>query len=173
MTGDRRRRAAGGVILPDVKQTDVVTSFLLRRTAAGDEVLLLRRSERVGAYAGRWAGVSGYLEAAAPLDQAYREIEEETGLARQDVRLLAKGEPLDVDDAALGVRWRVHPFLFEVEAPALVKLDWEHTESRWVRPAELGDYETVPGLAQALAGVYGGGRDRGQETRHTEPGDAS
>ena len=137
-----------------MKQTDVVTSFLLRRTASGDEVLLLRRSERVGTYAGRWAGVSGYLESATPLEQAYREIEEETGLSRQDVRLLAKGEPLDVDDAALGVRWRVHPFLFEVEAPGLVNLDWEHTESRWVEPAGLGHYDTVPGLAQALALAY-------------------
>jgi len=49
-----------------MQEAKVVTCFLLRRAAAGDEVLLLRRSQKVGTYRGRWAGVSGYLEEAAP-----------------------------------------------------------------------------------------------------------
>jgi len=167
-----------------MRDVHVVTCFLLRRGEGGDEVLLLRRSERVGTYRGRWAGVSGYLEARSPLEQAYREIEEEVGLGRGDpstgsgqaVRLLAEGEPLTVLDETIDTRWTVHPFLFEMVteggepgedagdlkgdlkgAPTgSLRLDWEHTESRWVRPQEVPALETVPGLAEALARVYAG-----------------
>lgn len=139
-----------------MRDVHVVTCFLLRRGEGGDEVLLLRRSERVGTYRGRWAGVSGYLEAESPLEQAYREMEEEVGLARDGVRLLAEGEPLTVLDESIDTRWTVHPFLFELDRPERVRLDWEHTESRWVRPQEVPNLETVPGLAEALARVYAG-----------------
>ncbi len=120
-------------------------------------MLLLRRSGRVGTYRGRWAGVSGYLEAGVgALEQAYREMEEEVGLGEGDVRLLAEGETLTVVDDAIDTRWTVHPFLFELQHSEGVRLDWEHTESRWVRPEAVPGLETVPGLAKALARVYMG-----------------
>jgi 8-oxo-dGTP pyrophosphatase MutT (NUDIX family) len=137
-----------------MREAKVVTCFLLRRTAGGDEVLLLRRSQDVGTYRGRWAGVSGYLEAASPLAQAYREVEEEAGLMREEISLLQTGEPLEVSDPEAGQRWIVHPFLFEVAPDADVRIDWEHTEARWVRPEEILTFETVPQLAEALMRVY-------------------
>jgi 8-oxo-dGTP diphosphatase len=137
-----------------MQEAKVVTCFLLRRAAGGDEVLLLRRSQQVGTYRGRWAGVSGYLEEADPLAQAYREVEEEVGLTREEVALLRTGEPLEVVDAEAGRRWIVHPFLFEVRSDAQVRVDWEHTEARWVRPEEIFAFDTVPQLAEALMRVY-------------------
>jgi 8-oxo-dGTP diphosphatase len=137
-----------------MQEAKVVTCFLLRRAAGGDEVLLLRRSQQVGTYRGRWAGVSGYLEEADPLAQAYREVEEEVGLTREEVALLRTGEPLEVVDAEAGRRWIVHPFLFEVGPDAQVRVDWEHTEARWVRPEEIFAFDTVPQLAEALMRVY-------------------
>ena len=137
-----------------MQEAKVVTCFLLRRSASGDEVLLLRRSQQVGTYRGRWAGVSGYLEETDPLGQAYREIEEEVGLASDDVSLLLAGEPLVVVDIEAGRRWIVHPFLFEVSREAQVRVDWEHTEARWVRPEEVPAFETVPQLTEALMRVY-------------------
>lgn len=131
----------------------VVTCFLLRRSPAGDQILLVRRSAAVSTYPGRWAGISGSVET-TPAAQALVEIAEETGLAPSAVRLLARGAPLPVDDPALGRRWVVHPFLFLVEPSAAVRLDWEHTEGRWVAPAELPDYPTVPRLLDALVRVY-------------------
>ena len=63
-----------------MQHADVVTSFLLRRSPAGsDELFLVRRSNRVGTYHGRWAGVSGFVEA-PPDEQAYVELAEETHL---------------------------------------------------------------------------------------------
>jgi 8-oxo-dGTP diphosphatase len=133
-----------------MKETHVVTCFLLNPEG---KLLILRRSNRVGSYQSRWAGVSGYMES-DPEEQAYRELVEEVGLTPDDVRLLRKGEPMDVPDPALGKVWVVHPFLFWVADGGKVRLDWEHTESRWIDPNDLSTYSTVPGLVQLLERIY-------------------
>lgn len=126
-------------------EKNVVTSFL----QSGDEVLILRRSERVGSYQGRWAGVSGYMEHTDD-EQALIEIEEETSLHREELELLKKGKPLRVDDRQMGVTWVIHPYLFRIKDRSKVKIDWEHKETRWIKPKELVDYQTVPCLKEAL-----------------------
>ncbi|ADE15303.1 NUDIX hydrolase [Nitrosococcus halophilus Nc 4] len=128
----------------------VVTVFLEHQ----GKILLVRRSQRVGSYQGRWSGISGYLEDPTPLAQALREIQEETGLKGEDITLLKSGPPLSVDDPDSPVLWEVHPFLFQVEHPEAIRLDWENTELCWVTPTALSDYPTVPALAEALAQVY-------------------
>lgn len=133
----------------------MVTCFVLRREPDGtDRLLIVRRSSRVGSYQGRWSGISGYAEEPTVLQQARRELAEETGLQPQDVELLREGEPLAVPDPALDRRWVVHPFLFRLVGEAPITLDWENVESRWILPEELSAYETVPGLVEALARVY-------------------
>ncbi len=137
-----------------MQHADVVTSFVLRRSSAGgDELLLVRRSNRVGTYQGRWAGVSGFAEA-APDEQVYVELAEEAHLGRGDVTLLRKGEPLTFVDAALDREWTVHPYLFRVADAAKIQTDWETTESRWIAPQDLDQYETVPMLKEAFQRVY-------------------
>jgi len=130
-----------------LQERNVVTAFLRRE----GRILILRRSDRVGSYQGRWAAVSGYLEDPTPLEQALREIGEETGLVPEQLRLAAEAPAIEVPDESLGIRWRVHPFLFDLLSPeSAIRLDWEHLEVLWIAPAELADYETVPALAQAL-----------------------
>ena len=97
----------------------VVTCFLIHRGPDGDRLLLVRRSDRVGAYRGRWAAISGTVET-TPDEQALTEIREETGLGLGHVRRLARGRPLVAEDADLNRRWIVHPYLFAVEDPAAV-----------------------------------------------------
>lgn len=132
-----------------LQEKRVVTCFL----ESDGEILLLRRSERVGSYQGRWAGVSGYIEK-TPDEQALVEIEEETSLGEEDLDLIKKGEPLPVEDKKLGVRWLVHPYLFHIKDRGKVKIDWEHKETKWIAPEDLGKFETVPMLKEALARVY-------------------
>ena len=124
----------------------VVTCFLRHRT----HVLLGRRSDAVGTYAGRWAGISGYVEG-DPADaetDARREIREEIG--RTDATLVRTGDPLDVDD---GDRtWTVHPFLFEV-ADRTVEPNEEIAAHEWVSPPAIRERSTVPGLWDAYAAV--------------------
>ena len=132
-----------------LQEKRVVTCFL----ESDGEILILRRSERVGSYRGRWAGVSGYVEA-TPDEQALVEIREETCLCGEDIKLVKKGEPLSVEDENLGVRWVVHPYLFHIEERDKVRIDWEHKEARWVKPKEIDDFQTVPMLRETLARVY-------------------
>ena len=127
---------------------NVVTCFLEHRNM----ILILRRSHRVGTYQRSWAGVSGYIET-DPLDQAYTEIREETGLFKSSVHLIKQGKPLEVIDRKLNRKWIVHPFLFHVSDPDKIKTDWEHTESKWIKPGDLSKYKTVPGLSNALNNV--------------------
>ncbi len=89
-----------------------------------------------------------------PDEQALTEMREETGLEREDVELLKKGEVLGVDDEGLGVRWIVHPYLFHVKDRDRIRTDWEHTETKWIVPREIGDYPTVPRLKETLERVY-------------------
>lgn len=131
--------------------THVVTCFLLRMDAAQPQLCLVKRSQQVGSYHGRWAGVSGFVETGvSPEEQAYTEIREETGLQKDQVRLLKRGEIVEYSDEELKRHWLIHPFLFAVLAPAEMKLDWEATEMRWISPADLPAYETVPQLYAAF-----------------------
>jgi 8-oxo-dGTP diphosphatase len=128
---------------------DVVTVFLTHHS----KILVLKRSSKVGTYKGRWAGVSGYLESEDSLDQAYTEMAEEVGLSRDDVTLIRAAESLEVVDEARNRAWRVHPFLFGVDEPDKIRLDWENTEMRWIRPDELVGLQTVPALKETLEQV--------------------
>jgi len=122
-----------------MNEVDVVTCFLWNR----GEVLLLRRSDAVGSYAGRWAAVSGHAEG-DPETTAREEIAEETGLEAEVTRL-RRGDPFDVVDAERGTRWVVHPFLFEAESREVEPND-ETDEHEWVHPTAIRRRETVPDL---------------------------
>jgi 8-oxo-dGTP pyrophosphatase MutT (NUDIX family) len=105
----------------------------------------------VGSFQGRWAGVSGYVEKTAD-EQTLIEIEEETGLRREDLELVRKGDPLEAEDE--GIKWVVHPYLFRIKDRNKVKIDWEHNKLRWIKPGDIDNYETVPMLKETLARVY-------------------
>ncbi|HEX9340371.1 MAG TPA: DUF126 domain-containing protein [Thermoplasmata archaeon] len=138
--GDR-----GAVDLPDVRARPVVSAILRNR----GRILIVRRSEAVGSFRGRWSAVSGYIEGREdPRDRAVREVREETGLRRLVLR--ATGQPVFArTDATVYV---VHPFLFDV-ASRTIRLDWENTDHAWIRLEDLGRYDTVPRLADVVASV--------------------
>ncbi|QLG49543.1 NUDIX domain-containing protein [Natrinema halophilum] len=129
----------------------VVTAFLRNRGA----VLLLRRSDSVGTYAGQWGGVSGFAEG-APNEQVEVEIREETGLERDAVTLVRSGRPVEFVDADLDREWVVHPYLFDCETRD-VELSEEHDDFEWVAPTEtleaVAGRKTVPELWTAYERV--------------------
>lgn len=136
----------------ELRETHVVTSFL----EEGGRILILRRSNKVGSYQGRWGGVSGYLdEGNSPRQQALQEIREETGLGEADVEQVAEGDVLHIEDEALGTEWLVHPFRFKIGARDKIKIDWEHIELAWIDPKELESHQTVPRLAETWMKVSG------------------
>jgi 8-oxo-dGTP diphosphatase len=143
--------------MSSIQKTPVVTSFLTRTDGKETRILLVRRSQRVGSYQGHWAGISGFVEAGvSPDEQAYTEIREETGLQRDQVRMLRRGAVVEYEDASLGRHWLIHPYLFEALTPDAIQTDWEATEMRWIAPSELANYETVPKLAEAYESAIHG-----------------
>lgn len=124
----------------------------------GGKILLLKRSNLVGTYRGLWGGVAGYVEELEdPYDTALKEISQETNVGLDAITLVKKGDPIEVLDTYEGKRydWVVHPFLFHVQDKALVRIDWEHEEYRWVYPSEVKKLDTVPGLDDVVAQLLG------------------
>jgi len=138
-----------------LQEQHVVTCFL----ESDNEILILRRSNKVGSYQGKWAGVSGYIDNTAD-EQAITEIREETDLSEEDIELTRRGETLTVKDERLSVMWTVYPYLFRIKDRSKIKLDWEHTDIRWIKPRELKNFNTVPKLKETLAQVLQSGRMR-------------
>jgi ribose 1,5-bisphosphate isomerase len=134
-----------------MQDRQVVTCFLVHR----GRIALLRRSERVATFQGAWAGVSGTVDRGrTPGEQALAEIREETG--RDDARLLVTGPPVAVEAPGYQTRFLVHPFLFHVPSDVL-RLDWEHTEARFMRRDEIPGLPTVPGLLEVFDAVGSAG----------------
>jgi len=131
------------VISGKFQQKQVVTSFIQNK----GKILLVKRSSRVGTYKGRWSAISGYLET-TPVEQAYREIEEETGLIKTGLVLIKRGKPLILYDDLLKTQWKIYPFLFKATTRS-VSIDWENTEFKWLNPDAIDELPTVPSLKKA------------------------
>ena len=125
----------------------VVTCFLKHNS----KILILRRSHNVGNFKGKWAGISGFIESTTD-EQVFTEIAEETRLSGDDVNLVKKGLPLEVEEE--GNSWVVHPYLFDIKNKEKIEADWEHNELKWIEPREIDNYDMVPMLKEALARVY-------------------
>ena len=142
---------------PQLRQTHVVSCFLIRKDMDQPRLLIVQRSQRVGSYNARWAGISGFLEeGVTPDEQAYTEIREETGLQGEQIRMLKRGKVIEYEDASIGRHWYIHPFLFEVFTPGTIVLDWEAAGMRWIVPSEIQALETVPKLDEAYKSAAGG-----------------
>lgn len=142
-TGDRAVVDAGQgrIEVPGIEERPVVSSFLERE----GKVLVVRRSEKVGSFRGKWSGISGFMEGSEdPEARAVREIAEETGLT--ELTLLARGPELLSRSG--DTVYRIHPFRFHAPRGE-VHLDWENVESRWADPGELANLDGVPRLVAA------------------------
>ncbi len=115
------------------------------------KTLILKRSESVGSWQGKWASVSGYIEEGeTPTDTAFKEIREE--LSVESPNLVRKGRP--VVTRKEGIVWISHPFLFALSpSEREIRIDWEHTDFRWVTLDELPSFDTVPGLGRTLSAL--------------------
>src|SRR5947208_5343295 len=151
------QKGSGTNSQPQLRQTHVVSCFLLRTDMDQPRLFIVQRSQRVGSYNARWAAISGFLESGVtPDEQAYTEIREETGLQGGQIRMLKRGKVIEYQDAPIGRHWYIHPFLFEVLTPDAISLDWEATEMRWIVPSEIQAFETVPELDEAYKSAADG-----------------
>jgi uncharacterized protein len=133
----------GTVDILDVTISEVVTCVLRN----DGKFLVLKRSDKVSTNRQKWAGVSGFVETGEePLETAYKEIAEETGV--EEPQLVRIGKLVTIRSE--GRIWRIHPFLFDVDSTNIT-LDWEHTECRWMTKGEMEDLDLVPGFIKLLS----------------------
>ena len=132
----------------NLRFTNIVTSFIKN----GDRILILKRSDKVKSMKCLWAGVSGIIEKndTTPLDRAKTEILEETGINEEEIELLKANERIKIESAQYkNHEWNIFPFLFKTKNPE-IKLNWENSEFKWIKPNEIKNYETVPELEKIL-----------------------
>jgi len=125
----------------------VLTVFIKHK----DKILLLKRSDKVGTHKGKWNTVTGYIdEPKPPIKKIMEEISEELGITEDNILSYNLGEPFEFTDPGAKKTWIVHPAGVELKTNPDIKLDWEHTEYKWIKPEELKKFDTVPNLNLSL-----------------------
>ena len=133
-----------------MRSTRIVTSFI----KYNDQILILKRSEKVRSMKGLWSGVSGIIENNEnPIDRAKIEIFEEVGIKEKEIRLVKKLEKMKIQSQQYkNHEWEIFPFLFETNNEN-IELNWENSEFKWITPKELKNYQTVPSLEKILVNL--------------------
>ena len=134
-----------------MRKTKIVTSFLKN----SENILLLKRSEKVKSMKNLWAGISGIIEDnEKPIKRAKIEILEEVGIEESDITLMKEGNKILIESPQyVNHQWEVYPFLFSCSNKE-IKLNWENSDSRWIRINELNNFTTVPSLDRVLARLF-------------------
>lgn len=141
------RRPDGKIDYSHASKAPVLTCFVM----FSDKLLLLKRSNKVRTYQGKWCAVAGYLDEPRPIsEKAFDELKEELGLMREIVDHLVFGEPYEFTDAPLKKTWLVHPVLAVLNRAPEIEIDWEHVDFEWIIPDQLSQYDTVPKLQESL-----------------------
>ena len=133
-----------------MRSTRIVTSFI----KYNDQILILKRSEKVRSMKGLWSGVSGIIENNEnPIDRAKIEIFEEVGIKEKEIKLVKKLEKMKISSQQYkNHEWEIFPFLFETKNDN-IELNWENSEFKWILPKELKNYQTVPNLEKILVNL--------------------
>ena len=134
-----------------MRKTKIVTSFLRN----SEKILLLKRSEKVKSMKNLWAGISGIIENnEKPIKRAKIEILEEVGIEESDITLMKEGNKILIESPQyVNHQWEVYPFLFSCSNKE-IKLNWENSDSRWIRINELNNFTTVPSLDRVLGRLF-------------------
>lgn len=128
----------------------VITVFIKYK----DKILLLKRSEKVLTYKGKWNTVAGYLDELKSIQEKIKEeIKEELRIEENIISSVFIGKSYQFKDEKINKTWIVCPVVVELKNEPEIKLDWEHTEYKWIKPEELDNFDTTPHLNQSLKRV--------------------
>lgn len=115
-----------------------------------DKILLLKRSDKVRTYQGKWNAIAGYLDELKPIrEKALEEIQEEAQINRDKILSFHIGETYKLKDNTINKTWIIHPVLVELKELPDIRIDWEHTEYKWIKPKELKKFDIVTNLEKS------------------------
>lgn len=134
---------------------DLVACWLYRLGPGGaPQILLIHRSPgRI--YAGIWQCVTGRLEAGERvIDGALREVEEETGLRREDLADVFETDVVNwFHEQSADAVWCEAVFAARVRDGAEIRLSDEHDDLRWLSPPEAKELVVWPAYEKAIEQV--------------------
>lgn len=111
----------------------------------GAEILMLKRSERVSTYRGKWQTVAGYIDELKLLkEKVLEELCEEIGLSEKQIQSFVVGNFFEYHDVELGRTWIVYPALVILNKKPKIELDFEHTDFCWIQPKAMKTLDIVP-----------------------------
>lgn len=140
----------GRIDYSKARAAPVITVFVRFKS----EMLILKRGEKVGTYRGKWNVVAGYLDELKPIrEKVLEELREEVGISEKEILSIHFGRPFKVIDKSIDKTWFTHPVLVELKEKPRIRLDWEHTEYRWIKPEEIKNFDTVPNLVKGFERV--------------------
>jgi len=129
-------------------EAPVITVFIKFK----NKILLLKRSNKVLTYKEKWNTIAGYLDGVRPIeDKVKEELREEINV--KEVLSIKIGNYFEILDKKINKKWIVTPVLVELKDKPEIKLDWEHTEFKWIKPEEMKNYDTVTKLDKSLERV--------------------
>ena len=116
-----------------------------------DKILILKRSDKVNAYKGKWNSVGGYIDEDKPVkEKVLEELREELKIDKDLIREVREGKSYEVHDKSINKTWIIFPFLVELNKEPTITLDFEHTDFKWIKPDELSNYDVISGLDEVL-----------------------
>lgn len=133
-------------------EAPVITIFIKH----SNEILMLKRSNKVATYKGKWNTVAGYLDELieSPLkSKIVEELDEELGIGEEYIDSINYGEAYTFKDENISKTWHIHPVMVELKEKPEIILDWEHTEYKWVEFGSLCELDTVPNLERSLGNI--------------------
>jgi dATP pyrophosphohydrolase len=117
-------------------RNDHVTVFIVRAVAANEHEFLQLRRSAADYLGGTWQTVRGTSESGETAPQtALRELREETGLTPSEFYSLGIVEAFYI--AAQDTMWHSPAFLAIVDVRAMITLDAEHDQFRWIPAADF------------------------------------
>jgi 8-oxo-dGTP pyrophosphatase MutT (NUDIX family) len=136
-----------------VQELPPPTQIVLAAVHCEQLVCIARRSALVTGSNGQWSVVTGFLEPTNdPLTQAWRELDEELGLAPPALELRKSPPAVLLTSERSGQRFLVHPFLFE-SSSRQVRLNWEHDDFDWVAAVQLRRPDFVAWQVEIVNGL--------------------
>lgn len=116
-----------------------------------DRILLLKRSNKVLAYKGKWNSLGGFLDELKPVkEKILEELKEELKINKNLIKFIKTVKPYRLFDNSIKRTWLIFPALVELKQKPKIKLDWEHTEFKWVYPKDIKKYDIVLKLDVSL-----------------------
>ena len=116
------------------------------------KILMLKRAPAVLVNPNLWSAVTGRVEHGQSFEaSAFQEIREETGIGKKSLTLVRRGRGFRLQ-IRRGVVTLVQPFLFDSKT-RIIKLNWEHTDSKWVKPVDLHKFRLIPKFNLTLKSI--------------------